>query len=284
MVLAGAQETNLVRFEGKADLVIEEVWTVPDPLIAGQNYGVHFMIKNYGGAAVKDNFWVELSGSTNKPFRLQIRDGIGPGETKEYAFESVPSFTETGSHQITLRVDSHSEDPKLDDLIDELNENNNVETRTVSVESEALGIRGNIGGILEDRGIEVKDLGAIKRDLLLDGGGGVSDNEGVGTGLLFMLMLVVLVVAILLIIVYLIRGRRGPEAISTESTPELEKLQKEKGEIEEMIRIAKVKFYKRKLDEESYKEIVKDNQEKLIRIEAKISELEGRVKKLERNQ
>jgi hypothetical protein len=62
---------------------------------------------------------------------------------------------------------------------------------------------------------------------------------------------------------------------------ELIELQKKKDEIEEIIRIAKVKYYKRKLDEDSYKGIVKDNQEKLIQVEAKIGKIENRISRLE---
>ncbi len=52
-------------------------------------------------------------------------------------------------------------------------------------------------------------------------------------------------------------------------------------DIEEKIRIAKSKYYKRDLDEESFREIVKENQEKLIDIESQMRKLAKRVTKLE---
>ena len=61
---------------------------------------------------------------------------------------------------------------------------------------------------------------------------------------------------------------------------ELKELQKKLSEYEEVIRIAKIKYCKRKLDENSYKEIVKDNQERVIKIEAKIVKIQKNIKKL----
>jgi len=52
--------------------------------------------------------------------------------------------------------------------------------------------------------------------------------------------------------------------------------------IEEIIKIAKIKYYKRKLDEESYRKIVGENQQKLIEIETDMRELERRVEKIEK--
>lgn len=58
----------------------------------------------------------------------------------------------------------------------------------------------------------------------------------------------------------------------TSLDPELEKLVAEKENVEKMIDIAKKKYYKRKLSEENYKDIVMKHQEKLIELEAKIQD------------
>jgi hypothetical protein len=56
---------------------------------------------------------------------------------------------------------------------------------------------------------------------------------------------------------------------------ELTTLKKERDRIEYMINLTKTKFHKRKLDEESFREIVRDYQKRLIEIETRIKELES---------
>lgn len=58
---------------------------------------------------------------------------------------------------------------------------------------------------------------------------------------------------------------------------ELDKLREEKEQIEELIRRTKVKYHKRELDEESFREIVKDYQKQLMEINVRIWELEKRL-------
>jgi hypothetical protein len=55
---------------------------------------------------------------------------------------------------------------------------------------------------------------------------------------------------------------------------ELTKLQEQKNHLEELIKRTKVKYHKRELDEESFREIVKDYQKQLMEINVKIWELE----------
>lgn len=64
---------------------------------------------------------------------------------------------------------------------------------------------------------------------------------------------------------------------------EISRLVKEKKRIEEMIELAKSKYHRRVLDEDSFREIVKENQKKLIEIEARINDLEERMKRLEKS-
>ncbi len=55
---------------------------------------------------------------------------------------------------------------------------------------------------------------------------------------------------------------------------ELTQLQEQKDHLEELIKRTKVKYHKRELDEESFREIVKDYQKQLMEINVKIWELE----------
>jgi hypothetical protein len=56
---------------------------------------------------------------------------------------------------------------------------------------------------------------------------------------------------------------------------ELMKLKKDRDRIQYMINLTKTKFHKRKLDEESFREIVRDYQKRIIEIETRITELES---------
>jgi len=104
-------------------------------------------------------------------------------------------------------------------------------------------------------------------------------------GIIFLLMSIVLIVAVLSIVLLVYKKRGGdgiPEGSASDSKKEIKMLQREKEEIEHMIKIAKVKFHQRELDEESFREIVRDHQKKLIEIETKMDEIECRIRKLEK--
>ena len=60
----------------------------------------------------------------------------------------------------------------------------------------------------------------------------------------------------------------------------LHELKDNKKRIEYLIKLAESKYHRRKLDEESFREIVRDQQKKLMEIEAKISEIGDEIKEL----
>lgn len=62
----------------------------------------------------------------------------------------------------------------------------------------------------------------------------------------------------------------------------LQKLNARKERIEYLIKLAESKYHRRKLDEESFREIIRDQQKKVMEIEAKISEIEKEIKKLKK--
>lgn len=57
----------------------------------------------------------------------------------------------------------------------------------------------------------------------------------------------------------------------------LSRLRSKRDHIEELIKRAKIKYHQRELDEESFREIVKDYQKQLMEINVEISELEKRM-------
>ena len=128
---------------------------------------------------------------------------------------------------------------------------------------------------------EFKDTIAVERGL---GGEDGKLPDKADLGLVFILALVIVIVIIVILAYFLTKKKTPPVVAAPPQDDELTSLHKQRVEVEERIKIAKVKYYKRKLDEDSYKEIVKDNQEKLIEIEAKIGELQKRLTKLEINQ
>jgi hypothetical protein len=88
-------------------------------------------------------------------------------------------------------------------------------------------------------------------------------------------LIAVIIIAGIVVVAYLVYDRDyfrgGPSKRSRQTgMDELSSLKKEKGEIEKAIRLMKIKFYKRQIDEDSYRAIIKDYQEKLTSIEAKI--------------
>ncbi len=61
----------------------------------------------------------------------------------------------------------------------------------------------------------------------------------------------------------------------------LKELTENKDRIQYLIELTKTKYYKRELDEESFRELIRDNQKKLIEIEVKINEMKDEMKRLE---
>ena len=91
---------------------------------------------------------------------------------------------------------------------------------------------------------------------------------------------IVIAIAILIVIVIAIdqlflKKKRSVEGSATEKPKEtLEDLEKEKAQIDHMIELTRQKYHQRKINEESFREIIRDYQEKLIEIEAKIAAAE----------
>jgi len=84
---------------------------------------------------------------------------------------------------------------------------------------------------------------------------------------------VVIAVAGLILVIILVDQlflRRKPKE------PGLEELERRRQQTEEMVAITKVKYHRREIDEESFREITRDQQEKLIEIESRIKELKGK--------
>jgi len=62
------------------------------------------------------------------------------------------------------------------------------------------------------------------------------------------------------------------------SRDEISKLKKDKSQLEYMINLTRTKYHERSINEESFREIIRDYQEKLIEVEAKMAALESEKK------
>ena len=100
-----------------------------------------------------------------------------------------------------------------------------------------------------------------------------------------LLFIVVLLYFVFRVLRYLkrkvFRRKSDIEKTPSDYLKELARLREEKQSIEEMINITKKKFHRQKIDEESFREIVRDHQKRLIEVEHKISSFEKRIKNLE---
>ena len=92
---------------------------------------------------------------------------------------------------------------------------------------------------------------------------------------LLIVAIVIAICAVLLLLVWYVNRRKKPEAPDKNS--ELQNLYNEKTGLENMIRMAKKKYHGREIDEESFREIVRDKEKRLIEVETRIEEINQTV-------
>jgi len=258
----------------KPDLVIEQAFTEPPSVALGDLFSVHLWVRNIGDADANESFTIEFSLGEAK--RRVVADGPVPADgQKQYVFSGIGPFIRTGEKEVAITIDPEG-------AVDESNEENNRKLIIVKVLPLASSDTG--------------------RGTATPAGDGTTGNAGSGTTLppkrpldllpIIIIIVVIVVPCIAAVLVYVSKSRKKLEydikqakvTLEGNVESELSLLQSEKQELEQAINIAKIKFYKRQMDEESYKGIVKDHQEKLTRIEARISGIEKRVTNLENNQ
>lgn len=93
------------------------------------------------------------------------------------------------------------------------------------------------------------------------------------------------IIVVLVVILYMEPQKLGALKASIKKErwikSDLERLLEEKTILEDNMRMAKARYFKREMDEGTYKEIVKDTNEKIIQLDTKISEIRKREKKEE---
>lgn len=244
--------------EKKPDLVIVGMDIHPEnPGVNTPIENATITIKNQGNAKTTDYFWVEfMKEDDSPPINRQIKKYLNAGEDITLSFQEIPPYQRPGKYTLTAVVDS-SLNSLRNNLIDESDEDNNKVTWEIFVEKTPA------------KETLTRDEGNKKEER--------PDNPG-GDFPVSLLPVVVILLVLVAGLLYSLRSRK--QGVDYEL--QIKKLLGEKKTIEEMIELAKVKYHKRKLDEESFREIVRDNQKRLIEVETKIRDMGGRMKKLER--
>ncbi|MBN2014308.1 MAG: hypothetical protein JW778_03930 [Candidatus Altiarchaeota archaeon] len=131
-----------------------------------------------------------------------------------------------------------------------------------------------ITSALEERGFTQEEIDEIMEDA------GYQPKRSLRV-ILFVFVFLLIVLMVNVILLWKKKTAKRISADDSNMDLELIKLLDEKNRVEEMIELAKTKYHRRALDEESFREIIRDHQKKLIEIEAKIKHLESRVQRLE---
>ncbi len=113
-------------------------------------------------------------------------------------------------------------------------------------------------------------------------------EEVAGSGSLPVAAVALVILAVVVVDQLRIRRRRAirkqekqQAEIEKDKTPEIERLKKQRAEMDEMITLTKNKYHKREIDDQSFREIMRDYQKKMIELETKMREEEEKSGELE---
>ncbi|MFH0862768.1 MAG: hypothetical protein V1875_07050 [Candidatus Altiarchaeota archaeon] len=250
----------------KPDLIVSSIEFSPPFPTEDDKVDVNVTLVNVGSASVNRSFWIRLRAEDNgkdvTDTDYEIRQELKPNDSVSHTFPGQLGLGIVGSFNLKVDVDRGSGNfPGRNNLIDELNdsEGNNFAAASVYVRQRADAIRTVCGNGICEGGED----GACPNDCAKEAvaGGGVP-------WYLVMLALAVPLAGIFAVSVFLIRSKKKVTAGGGEKSVDV--LAREKAELENMLAIAKSKYHRRELDEESFREIVRDNQKKIIELELKI--------------
>ncbi len=254
----------------KPDLVIKSIEVNPPKPTGYDRVNVTVEVENVGEASVVRDFWVFLliedgrSGDTLTEVHYESREALEPGDTVAHTFTDNLGLGATGSFRVKAEVDRNANFEYLNDLIHESDEANNHAAKTLYVASEQKAPdSGSCGdGFCTEQerrsGDCMVDCGEIR---LID--------EGPDAMLVAAVLAVVLTAAAVLFL-----SRRRSSGVSVGEQESADELGRRKRELEEMMAIARAKYHRRELDEESFREIIRDNQMKVIELELKLKEMQ----------
>jgi hypothetical protein len=216
-------------------------------------------IRNQGGVKTTDPFWIEIiKGDESAPITQGIDEDLNAGETVSVSIGGSLAYQNPDEYILKVIIDSHPSSVK-NNLIDESDEENNEETWTIFVAESPVGGKPTVDD-------EKDEIGKVEEQ-----------KEGYPFPAFIPIILIIFIVLIA-ILLYSQKSKRP--VIDYELR--VKRLLSEKKTIEEMIELAKIKYHKRTLDEESFREIIRDNQKRLIEIETRIKDMEARMGRLEK--
>ena len=275
----------------KPDLEIVSVRAIPEQILIGKGFTVEYVVRNNGPGTFEGGILIKTT-IGNMTRAQEWGATLQSGENITTRQPWTQGLYIAGEYDITVTVD-----PK--DEVDESDESNNevssvvpeIKSPMMSIsaapppeqgenfapESTSQKSKETFTSIA--RVIVITEYESGETETRVYGGGEIAiptstaaapDNS--------MLILIIAAACAVVAVVYLMKKRSA----STDLEPELEQLKREKEEIEKVIEMAKVKYYKRAIDEASYREIITENQQRLMHIEARMGALENRVDKIEK--
>ncbi|MBD3388404.1 MAG: hypothetical protein GF416_04970 [Candidatus Altiarchaeales archaeon] len=274
----------------KPDLIVKSIDISPEKPEAYDKVNVTVTVENTGRENVLESFWILLeirdSGVLLTEDNQEVNETVLRGSTITHTFTDNLGLGRSGSFRVTVDVDANSNFPHQNNLIDEVDEDNNGGSKVLYVLD---GVRGVCGDRICSeselkRGDCTVDCGGDEYcgdDICSDAerkSGSCSTDCGTSVGgdggypLKMIIAGAAAVIVAAIIVLYNLTGRRqGPEVIETAKSRE--DLERERDELEKMTALAKAKYHRRELDEESFREIVRDNQRKIIELELKMKSM-----------
>lgn len=254
----------------KPDLQVISASTIPESPAVGQEFQVEYAIANNGIGVFNGALRVFVK-IENKAETYLFEGTILPGESKTQAYVWPSTFERAGSYNMTVTLESGIPAGWINPSSDGFEPDQHEPGASVAETSpKDTNPEKKITKVIVITEYESGDI----ETQVYQGGSDYGAASGPSNNML--LTALAAVGCIILLGFYFIRIR----APSTDA--ELEKLQKEKEEIERVLELAKINYYKRRIDEESYKKITVENQQRLMQIEARMSSIEKRVDKIER--
>lgn len=293
----------------KPDLEIVSVRTLPEQIPAGSEFIIEYVVRNNGPGTFEGQIVVKTT--IGNMTRAQAWSAtLQPGENITTRQPWTQGLYIAGEYDITVTVDPRNDVDESDEGNNEVSSagpttgirmsiNSSVQStdQGTSFNSASYAPEASSGQVSEASGSQAPAQNTaatrISRVVVITEyesgdvetrvyGGNYTAVQGDNTAAATnnMPMVAMAVVACVMILAFYLMKKR-PSA-SADLEPELKKLQREKEEIEKVIEMAKVKYYKRAIDEASYREIITENQQRLMHIEARMGALENRVDKIEK--
>lgn len=244
----------------KPDLVVTAINVNPKLYGVDEPVNVTVEVKNVGEGLVNASFWVRLrvedrSGRDVADFDREVNGSTASGTRTEPLFQEVSCPADANPCTLKADVDQGSgRMPARMDLVDETNEENNFAAVGFNAREKPRGPACGDGICSDGERCDLDCAGDTPADN--------TRNIAIAAAALLTLALAAYL---------LLRMRNAkPQARKAVEDSSVEELMRQKDEIEKMLDIAKAKYHRRELDEESFREIVRDNQKRIIELELKI--------------